>query len=177
MRNTPTLRMVLTALIAALVCAATMFFRVPSPIGGYVNLGDGFVLLGAFLLGPLNGALAAGVGSMLADLLSGYPMYAAGTLVIKALTALLAGALHLKLQNRANHLILVLLPAGIAGELVMAAGYFVYSALCLGLGMGALAALPGNLCQGAAGIVLSMVLTPALLRRPEISKLLCPGKR
>ena len=43
---------VTTALLAALACAATMVIHVPSPTGGYMNLGDTVVLLGAFLLGP-----------------------------------------------------------------------------------------------------------------------------
>ena len=45
MRGSSTFRTVLTALFAALVCVATMFIRVPSPVSGYINLGDGFVLL------------------------------------------------------------------------------------------------------------------------------------
>ena len=63
---------VTTALMAALACVATMVIRVPSPTGGYMNLGDTVVLLGAFLLGPWYGALAGGIGSALADVLSGY---------------------------------------------------------------------------------------------------------
>ena len=56
-------RIVTAALLAALACAATMVIRVPSPTGGYLNLGDTAVLLGAFLLGPWLGALAGGVGA------------------------------------------------------------------------------------------------------------------
>lgn len=32
--------------LAALGCAATMVLRIPSPTGGYLNLGDAVVLLG-----------------------------------------------------------------------------------------------------------------------------------
>ena len=42
--------LVMTALFAALGCAATMVVKIPSPTGGYMNLGDTVVLLGAFLL-------------------------------------------------------------------------------------------------------------------------------
>ena len=45
-------RLVYAALLAALVCAATMVIQIPSPTGGYVNAGDGFVLLSGWLLGP-----------------------------------------------------------------------------------------------------------------------------
>lgn len=85
---------VMTALLAALACVATMVIRIPSPTGGYLNLGDTVVLLGAFLLGPLYGAVAGGIGSMLADLLSGYMIYAPATLVIKAGMAVVAGVLY-----------------------------------------------------------------------------------
>lgn len=42
---------------------------------GYVNLGDCAVLMSAWVLGPLYGGAAAGIGSALADLLSGYAHY------------------------------------------------------------------------------------------------------
>ena len=42
--------LVMTALLAALSCVATLVIRIPSPTGGYMNLGDTVVLLGAYLL-------------------------------------------------------------------------------------------------------------------------------
>jgi len=63
--------MVMTALLAALACIATMVIRIASPTGGYLNLGDVIVLLAAYLLGPVYSAVAAGVGSAMADVLSG----------------------------------------------------------------------------------------------------------
>ena len=65
-------KIVVAALLAALVCLATMLFKVPSPMKGYLNLGDGIVLLAGWLLSPAYGFLAAGVGSALADVFSGY---------------------------------------------------------------------------------------------------------
>lgn len=44
--------LVLTAVVAAMACAATLAVQIPSPTGGYLNLGDAVVLLGAYLLGP-----------------------------------------------------------------------------------------------------------------------------
>ena len=63
-------KLVLAALLAALVCVATMVVQIPSPMQGYVNLGDCAVLISAWMLGPLYGGAAAGIGSALADLLS-----------------------------------------------------------------------------------------------------------
>ena len=83
-------RLVYTALFTALTTVATLVIQVPSPMSGYVNLGDAMVLLSAWILGPVYGTAAAGIGSMLADLLSGYAYYAPGTLVIKCLMAFVA---------------------------------------------------------------------------------------
>ena len=57
--------MVTAAVLAALSCVATMVVQIPSPMNGYVNLGDCFVLLSGWLLGPWWGAAAGGIGSML----------------------------------------------------------------------------------------------------------------
>ena len=54
MKSASTFKLVLTSLFAALTCVATMFLRIPSPLSGYLNLGDGFALMAAFLLGPDN---------------------------------------------------------------------------------------------------------------------------
>ena len=65
----------------ALTFVSTMFIRVPLVLG-YINLGDAFVLLSVFILGPVYGTIAAGVGSALADLF-GYITYARGLYLSK----------------------------------------------------------------------------------------------
>ena len=86
-------RLVSAALLSALCYAATRIIQIPAPMGGYVNLGDCIVLLSGWMLGPWWGFLAAGAGSMLADLLSGYAYYAPATFLIKGAMALLAALL------------------------------------------------------------------------------------
>ena len=63
---------ILAALMAALTCIGTMIIKVPTPTNGYIHPGDGFVLLSGLLLGPIYGSLAAGIGSALSDLITGY---------------------------------------------------------------------------------------------------------
>ena len=53
--------MVKGALLAALTTVATMVIHIPSPTNGFVNLGDCFVLLAGWLLGPFCGFLAGGI--------------------------------------------------------------------------------------------------------------------
>ena len=146
--------MVTAAVLAALACVATMVVQIPSPMNGFVNLGDCFVLLSGWLLGPWWGAAAGGIGSMLADLLLGYGHYAPGTLVIKGLMALAAALLYkARGKNTAASLV-----SGLVGEVIMVAGYFGYAALLLGKGIGAAASVPGNLVQGAVGLVAGFLL-------------------
>ena len=173
MKRGTTFRMVLTAMFASMICVATMCVQIKSSMGGYVNLGDALVLLGAFLLGAHGGAIAAGLGSALADLLSGYAHYAPGTLIIKALCALAAAALYRRLSKKSGMpRALSCVLSGLAGEAIMVVGYLFYAWVCLGRGAAAVASVPGNLAQAAAGIVIAAVLTPLTLRSDEIREFL-----
>ena len=94
--------MVTAAVMAALTYVATTVVRIPAPTGGYVHMGDGLVLLCGWILGPWWGGAAAGIGSMLVDLLGGYMSFVPGTLVIKFLDAMAAalGALAILALNK-----------------------------------------------------------------------------
>jgi len=82
------------AIFTAFVCVATMLFSIYVPsTEGFFNIGESMVFLSALLFGPFVGAFAGGVGSMLADLLLGYPHYAPATLVIKACEGYVVGVL------------------------------------------------------------------------------------
>lgn len=159
--------LVMAGLFAALGCVATLLLQVPSPTGGYLNLGDTVVILGAYLLGPVFGAVAGGVGPALADLLSGYAIYVPATLVIKAAMGLLAAVLYRTAGRRGMVL------CGGAAEAVMVAGYWLFDGLLafsagggsLGICLtGSAAGIPGNLVQAAFGIAASTLLAMALRR-------------
>ena len=85
-------------MFAALICVATMIIKLPSPIGGYINVGDGIVLLCGWTLGPMYAFFVAGIGSALADIFAGYILYAPATFVIKGLMALFAWIAFLTLS-------------------------------------------------------------------------------
>ena len=162
-------KMVLTALFTALTCIATMLIQIQMPATqGYVNIGDCFVLLGAWVLGPIYGAFAGGVGSALADALAGYMHYVPGTLVIKALMAVIAALLFRALGKKNAYL--GQLVGGVAAELWMVLGYFIYAWLILGKGLAAATSIPGNLLQGAIGIVAAIALVVALRESKTLDK-------
>ena len=50
-------KLVLAALFAALCTVMTLVIQIPSPMQGYVNLGDCAVLLSAWVLGPVYGGV------------------------------------------------------------------------------------------------------------------------
>ena len=137
----------------ALTCVLTLAVRIPSPTKGYLNLGDCAVLFGGWLLGPIYGPIAGGVGSALADLFAGYPVYVPGTLVIKAAMAFLAALVPYRFRRKESTRpgIGFVLSAVIA-EGVMTAGYWLYEAVVVGEGFAAaFAGVSGNVVQGIAG--------------------------
>lgn len=157
----------LTAMLTALICAATLVVQIPTPVtSGYVNVGDCFVLAAGWFLGPWYGFFAGGVGSALADLISGYPHYIPGTFVIKGLmalaAALIAQSLRKRIPTRAGRLI-----GALAAELIMVTGYFLYAWAILGKAVtAAVTSVPSNLLQGAVGIVGGLMLIEILDRLP-----------
>lgn len=153
----------LTAVMAALVAAATLIVRIPNPMGGYFNLGDVAIFAVALTFNPVVGGVAGGVGSAIADLI-GFPVFAVPTLVIKGLEGLIAGVISNR-KNPARDTLGV-----VAGGLVMMLGYFFveYFALQWGLG-GALGEVPGNIIQAVVGGVVGIPLALVVRRRlPEI---------
>ncbi len=151
-----TQKTVIAALLAALVCVATMIIKVPSPLKGYLNLGDGFVLLCGWALSPAFGFAAAGIGSALADVFSGYAVYAAPTFVIKGLMALAAFYIFKSLKTVAGSIAARILSGALA-EVIMISGYYVFEGFMYGFGPSAVN-IPANAVQGVAGLILGCVL-------------------
>lgn len=166
MKTDTTKRIVWAGLLTALTTIATMAVQVPSPTGGYINAGDAVVILSAYLLGPLWGSLAAGTGSALADLISGYAVYVPATLIIKGLMALAAASILCRAKGEKKLGLAVL--GSVTAELIMIAGYFIFTATVLDLGWGALAEIPGNCVQGSFGAVAGTALYMALSRTPYV---------
>lgn len=162
MIHTKTTKIVLTALLAAMACVATMVIKIPIPAtGGYINLGDCVVILSGILLGPIYGGAAAGIGSALADIFSGYVVFAPATFIIKALMALVVGIF---IEKISKYNIAGVIISGVIAEIIMIVGYFLFEALFMGYGFAAAVAIPANAIQGAAGIVIATALFPILKR-------------
>jgi uncharacterized membrane protein len=151
-----TKKLVMSALFAAIVCVLTVTVRVPSPLGGYLNLGDCAVLLCGWLLSPWLGFLAAGLGSALADVASGYLIYAPATLLIKGVMALTVYAIFRILSKRIKPFPARLL-GGLLAELWMVLGYWVFEGFLYGF-LPSAVNIPANGVQGVAGLMLGVAL-------------------
>lgn len=101
MNKKTTYKVAFTGMMMALVFLGTFIIKIPTPLtSGYVHLGDAFVLLSGLILGPLFGALAAGLGSAFADILGGYVPWALPTFIIKGSMAAIMGYIALKKDNK-----------------------------------------------------------------------------
>ena len=154
--KTKTQKIVMTAMLTALCCVATMIIKIPSPFKGYLNLGDCVVLLAAWLLSPVYAFAVAGIGSALADLFYGYIIYAPATFIIKGIMAIIAHFCFRVMQGRIGKT-----PSRIVGgtlaEIGMILGYFVFEGFMYGFAPSALN-IPANGAQGVAGLIAGLVL-------------------
>lgn len=173
--NGKLLKLCVSAMFAALVCVATILIQIPSPLNGYVNFGDCFILVGAWVLGPVYGFAAGGIGSALADLFTGYAHYVPGTFVIKGLIAVAAALIaHAFIKKNERLRSLGYAAGAAAGELIMVGGYYLYAAMLLSKSFeGALADVPGNVVQGVFGIVCGFVIIQIIARTRVLSKFGC----
>ena len=152
--------------LAGQLCGATLLLTllsIPLPSGyGYVNLGDAGVFLCACLLPGGLGALAAGLGAALADLILGWAIYAPVTLVIKGLTALLAGLALWRVKKFG-------LPLCLLCCLMVPLGYFLYETILLTAPVAAVNVLP-NALQAAIGATLGTLVgrhLKAIIKRKD----------
>ena len=156
MKNLSVKRLTFAGLMAALICVLTMFPHIPIPAGsGYIHLGDGMILLAAMVVGPLAIPAAAN-GSALADVFSGFALYAPATFVIKGLVALVAWLLY-----RRGHILRTAV-AFVLAEALMVAGYFAFEWFVAR--EYAIIDILGNSIQGFSGAALGIAFTYAVPR-------------
>ncbi len=151
---------VFTALFMALCCVGTLIY-IPSPASnGYLNMGDCFVILSGWFLGPVYGFLAGGIGSAISDLLLGYASYAPATFLIKGIMALVCFYM-IKALSKAfcgKRISLLRIASALVSETIMVSGYFLYDALLMKSFISPLSGIPGNAIQGFFGITASVIL-------------------
>lgn len=166
MKRSSTNKIVFSALFAALIFIGTQFIKIPLSIG-YIHIGDTFILLAGYYIGGYYAVISSIIGSVLADILSGYIIYAPATLIIKGLMAIIIFVFCKRTSK--NKTLLFVLGSALA-EAVMILGYLVYDFILYGPS-GIVISLSGNLLQGAGSVIISTILL-LLLKKSKISKLL-----
>lgn len=168
----PAKKLAFASLFSALCFVATMLVIIPLP-NGYFNAGDVFVLLAGWCLGPLYGGIAAAVGSALADICSGFALYAPATFFIKGATAVIAyyaWFLCKKLVKSERLDVIVRLFAVVLAESVMVLGYFLFESALYGVAGGALALL-GNTLQGVCCGAIALTVCGVLRSIKSVRKI------
>jgi len=165
--NNKTHNMVLNALMIALVCIGTMIIQIPMPsTNGYVNIGDSMIFVTSIVFGPVSGMIAGGIGSSLADILSGYSQWAIFTLIIKGLEGYIVGAIVRKSATKGKSMI-----ASIIGSIIMISGYYLAGGILEGSFIVSLHSIPGNVVQGIASILIGVPLAISLSKIPYFKKI------
>ena len=164
-------RLVMTALMIALVIIGTIVLRIPVPMThGYVHLGEAMVYLSVLILGKKNGSFVAAAGSALADVFGGFAAFAPWTLLIKFGMAFAMGAIlefadrpHPQhAQGRSVNPLLVSVLAMTASGVLMCLGYFIAETIMYGNHIAALTEVPWNIGQFSAGIILAAAINASL---------------
>ncbi|MEM4736724.1 MAG: ECF transporter S component [Nitrososphaeria archaeon] len=155
------------SIMIPLVTVMTIIVRVPIPATqGYFNFGDTMVILTGIMFGPYIGFLAGGIGSSLADIISGYPHYAPITFLAKGGEGAIVGTLFKRLYQHSKTLGYI---SGFVGGTFMILTYFAFELYFFGLGA-ALIELPWNILQCVLGTVIAYMVH--LILKPTLSKTL-----
>ncbi|MEE1503642.1 MAG: ECF transporter S component [Acutalibacteraceae bacterium] len=170
MKKTKIKTIVISAMLASLTCVATMIIKIPTPLHGYANLGDCIVLLSAFLLPVSYGFCAAAIGSALADVLSGYAMYAPATFIIKGLMVFAAYFIYKQFAKKDKNKLLGKIISGFVAEVIMVAGYFIFEGFLYGFGA-SLVNIPANAVQGIVGLIMGILLINVFEKNKIFTKL------
>lgn len=165
--NNKTKLIVLNGLMVAFVCVATMVIQIPVPMTqGYVNIGDSIIFVTSIVFGPIPGMIAGGIGSALADILTGYSYWALFTLIIKGFEGYIVGIIVRKNTNLIKNIL-----ATLSGIIVMVCGYLIAGAFLQGSFIVSLSSVPSNIIQGIISMVIGIPLSLYLLNIKYIKTL------
>ena len=156
----------LLAVLIALTTVFTLSVRVPTPARGYVNFSDVAITFSALAFGPWVGAIVGGVGTAIADLVGGYPVYAPISLIVHGLQGLVIGLIGYRQRS-----VWMLILAWLAGAVVMVVGYLIGGIPIVGLATSALD-IPANAFQALLGGLVGIPLLLAVRKAyPAIDRL------
>ena len=154
------LRVTYTAIFTAIILLATSIIKFSTGLGeGYIHLGDCFVYLSACVLPFPYCLFAGGLGGALADILSGYAIWAIPTMLIKMLNAVPFAIICRKYKSNkilSKQVVLMTVVSGIITIL----GYFVAECILYSVASATLSLL-GNTIQAVASGIIFVIIAKA----------------
>ena len=151
MKKNHTKLMCMSGILSAFVFVITAYLHIPT-YNGYVHCGDGIIFVAACILPMPYSIMIGALGAMLADLLTGFAIWAPGSMIIKSLLAMLFTCKSNKIITKRN--LVMLLPAA----LISAGGYYLYETLITGNLVVALSGIPASLVQAVASSIVYVAL-------------------
>ncbi len=163
--NLPAFKIASLAVLIAVTAIFTAMIRIPTaPTRGYLNLGDVAIYFTAITFGPVTALIAGGVGTALADIISGYAQWAPYTFIAHGGQGLVIGLIIYagrgKDSNGKTGIVRLLL-AFLGGAVVMVGTYFVTGGIMYGFAAST-TEIPGNILQNAAGVLIGAPLALAV---------------
>lgn len=150
---------VYVGLMTAITFVMTRFLQIPLFGGyGYAHFGDSIIYTTAFLMGGAPAAFVGGIGGALADLTSGYAIYALPTLIIKSGMAFVVAVIYKNIKCKAISMTV----AFAVGGVFMTVGYFVTEVIIYHNVITPLASIPMNLLQVVFSVPIPILLTRVL---------------
>ena len=141
------------AILTAVTVVMTIAVRIPiAPTRGYINLGDLAIYFTALSFGPAAAFIAGGLGTAIADIISGFSQWAPFSFLIHGLQGLAVGLILKLLLRRENKFSIT-----ISGIIIFAVG----TVIMAGAGA-AVVEIPGNIVQNLAGIIGGYLLYSAV---------------
>lgn len=167
---TKTFDLVITAILAALIFAATMInIKLPFGQGGLIHLGTSMLFIAAILFGPKKGALAGAIGMGLFDILGGWAIWAPITIIARVLQGLIVGRIAWSRGHRGDNVGLNIF-AAVASMPVMLAVYYIGQGIMYNNWIAPMASIPGDIIQNVVGLLIAIPVCIMLKKTPYFQK-------
>ena len=165
MTRVSTRELTLTAVMSAFVFIATFVPKIPIPLG-YAHLGDAAIFVIVVMFGRKIGIMSGCFGSMLADLIGGFPIWIGPTLIIKWLMAETFARIA-NLDDKFNWHSLRTVTALLLAGIVMAAGYTLTGALLYDSLEAGLSTAPCLLIEALVNAVAAIIAGTVMLKHRQ----------
>ena len=140
----------LTAVLSAAYAAAIMLVIIPSPTGGYTQIGDFVVFVAALLFGSRVGGSVGVIGAVAVDLFTGYPRW-----FVSIPAHFLEGFVPGLMKNKPFALKVV---GCIIGGFLMATTYFLVNIYIKGLALAVVSYARDLFVQAGVSIILALTV-------------------